>query len=59
MLLKLDISKAKSKLGWNPVWGLSHTLEKIVNWHQAWLNKEDMQAICLLEVEEYTRDMNK
>ena len=57
--LKLDFSKAKSKLDWNPVWELSHTLEKIVNWHQAWLNKEDIQARCLAEIEEYTKDMNK
>jgi CDP-glucose 4,6-dehydratase len=57
--LKLDISKAKSKLGWSPVWELSQTLEKIVIWHQAWLNKEDMQAACLTEIEEYTRDINK
>ena len=56
--LKLDISKAESKLGWNPVWELSQTLEKIIVWHQAWLNKEDMQAVCLAEIEEYTRDMN-
>ena len=56
--LKLDISKAKSKLGWNPLWSLNDTLEKIVNWHQAWLNKEDMQTICLKEIEEYTKDMN-
>jgi CDP-glucose 4,6-dehydratase len=57
--LKLDITKAKSKLGWNPLWSLSDTLEKIVHWHQAWLNKEDMQAECLAEIEEYTKDMNK
>jgi CDP-glucose 4,6-dehydratase len=57
--LKLDISKAESKLGGKPVWELSYTLEKIISWQRAWLNKEDMQAICLLEVEEYTRDMNK
>ena len=57
--LKLDISKAKSKLGWSPVWELSQTLEKIVSWHQAWLNKDDIQAVCLTEIEEYTRDMNK
>jgi CDP-glucose 4,6-dehydratase len=55
--LKLDISKAKSKLGWSPVWKLSQTLEKIVSWHQAWLNKEDMQAICLAEIKEYTRNI--
>ena len=57
--LKLDITKAKSKLDWYPVWELSHTLEKIIGWHRAWLNKEDIQAICLAEIEEYTRDMNK
>jgi len=57
--LKLDIAKAKSKLDWHPVWELSHTLEKIIGWHRAWLDKEDMQAICLAEIEEYTRDMNK
>ena len=57
--LKLDIAKAKAKLGWNPVWELSHTLEKIIGWHRAWLDKEDMQAMCLAEIKEYTRDMNK
>jgi hypothetical protein len=44
---------------WNPVWELSYTLEKIIGWHMAWLDKEDMQAECLTEIEEYTRDMNK
>jgi CDP-glucose 4,6-dehydratase len=59
VFLKLDIVKAKSKLGWQPVWELSYTLEKIIGWHRAWLDKEDMQAVCLAEIEEYTRDMNK
>ena len=57
--LKLDISKSKSKLDWNPVWELSHTLEKIIDWHRAWLDKEDIQVICLAEIEEYTRNMSK
>ncbi len=57
--LKLDISKAKLKLNWKPVWGLSQTLERVVAWHRAWLNKKDMQVICLLEIKKYTRDMNK
>ena len=56
--LKLDISKAKFKLGWSPVWELSQTLEKIINWHQAWLNKEDIQAVCLAEIKEYMRGMS-
>jgi CDP-glucose 4,6-dehydratase len=56
--LKLDISKAESKLGWKPVWELNHALEKIIDWHQAWLNKEDIQAICLSEIKEYMVDMS-
>ena len=57
--LKLDISKAQSKLGWRPTWKLSNTLEKITDWHRAWLDQEDMQAVCLAEIEEYMEDMNK
>ena len=57
--LKLDISKAQSKLGWKPVWDLSHTLDKIIDWNKAWLNKEDMKTVCLAEIKEYMRDMSK
>jgi len=54
--LKLDVSKAKSRLGWQPTWHLEQTLEKIVDWHQAWLNQEDMQALCLKEIQDYMQD---
>ena len=57
--LQLNISKAKSKLGWKPTWGLSYTLEKIIIWHRAWHNKEDMQAICLAEIVEYAGNLNE
>jgi len=56
--LKLDISKAKSRLNWHPTWRLEQTLAKIINWHQAWLNEADMQELCLKEINEYMRDMN-
>ena len=56
--LKLDISKAKSQLGWQPVWELSRTLDKIIAWHRSWLSQEDMQAASLAEIEEYMKDMN-
>jgi len=56
--LKLDISKAKSKLNWQPTWQLEKTLERTTQWHQMWLNKVDMQHICLNEINDYMRDMN-
>lgn len=31
--LKLDISKARSRLGWTPVWSLETALQKIVEWN--------------------------
>jgi len=57
-LLKLDITKARSRLDWRPIWGLDQSLDRIVAWHQAWLKKKDMQALCLAEIEEYIRDMH-
>ena len=56
--LKLDISKAESRLGWKPAWGLNQTLEKIITWHKDWLDKKDMRVVCLSEIKEYTNDMN-
>lgn len=56
--LKLDISKAKSRLNWSPTWRLEQTLTKIINWHQAWLNEADVKGLCLKEINEYMRDMN-
>jgi len=56
--LKLDISKAKSQLDWQPVWELSRTLDKIIAWHRSWLSQEDMQTVSLAEIEEYMKDMN-
>jgi CDP-glucose 4,6-dehydratase len=51
--LKLDISKAKKGLGWQPRWGLSTALEKTAEWHQAWASKADMRAKCLEQIAEY------
>ncbi len=51
--LKLDCSKAKMRLDWQPVWDLSTTLNKIVNWQKAWINKEDMKQYTINEIKEY------
>jgi CDP-glucose 4,6-dehydratase len=56
--LKLDSSKAKVRLNWRPTWRLKQTLEKIVHWHQAWLNEEDMHNACLQEITSYIYERN-
>jgi CDP-glucose 4,6-dehydratase len=51
--LKLDISKAGSRLGWQPRWDLSCTLDRIVEWHQAWLAGADVKKLCLAQIAAY------
>jgi len=54
--LKLDISKAKTELGWSPVWGLKHTIKKIVDWHRCWLKGQDMQEMCFKQIASFSND---
>ena len=41
-LLKLDITKAKSKLGWKPRWNLERSIDNTIQWYQAYLKNENM-----------------
>ncbi len=51
--LKLDCSKARSKLGWRPRWNLTATLESITHWHKEYSKKSDMRALCQQQINEY------
>ena len=53
--LKLDISKAKNRLKWEPKWELNTTLDLIVEWQQNYLKGADMNTICLQEIKKYTK----
>jgi len=51
--LKLDCSKVKSRLKWEPKWNLDITLDLIVKWHQGWISGKNIQKQCLKEIEAY------
>ena len=51
--LKLDSSKAKDRLGWQPRWRLHDALHKTLEWHQAWRNGADMHALTLAQIAQY------
>lgn len=53
--LKLDCSKTKGELGWEPKWGLEIALEKIIHWHRAFLAKDNMRALTLKQIDEYIK----
>ncbi len=51
--LKLDCSKARAMLGWQPRWHLALAIEKIVEWHRALAQGADMRALTLLQIKQY------
>lgn len=51
--LKLDSSKAKSRLEWQARWRLQAALQKTLEWHQAWRHGEDMHALTLSQIAQY------
>lgn len=51
--LKLDCSKAKSRLGWQPRWPLAQTIDHIVAWHKAHAAGADMRALTLAQIATY------
>lgn len=54
-LLKLDISKAKTELNWEPKWNLETTLNSIIQWHESWLDGSDMRLTTLNQIIDYEK----
>lgn len=52
--LKLDISKARSRLGWQPALTLSQSLQMIVDWYRDYKNKADMRYAVLEQISTYS-----
>jgi len=51
--LKLDCSKAKSRLQWTPQWRLEYALQKSVAWYKAWHQGTDMKKFTLAQMADY------
>jgi CDP-glucose 4,6-dehydratase len=51
--LRVDSSKAKIRLGWQPRWHLLAALEKTLAWHSDWKNGADMIRTSLAQITDY------
>jgi len=49
-ILKLDISKAKTKLGWRPRWSLDKAIDNTIIWHQAFRENTNMYDFSLNQI---------
>lgn len=53
--LKLDCSKARSRLGWEPRLNLSTALGFVVEWYKAYLNSENIAKITQQQIESFSK----
>jgi len=57
--LKLDCSKAKMHLDWQPRWHLDKALEAVIEWHRAHLMGNDMYELTLRQIGAYNTTITK
>ena len=57
--LKLDCSKAKSVLNWNPVWDVATAIQKTVEWSKAYYDNQEIEKITHQQLEEYLKEICK
>ena len=51
--LKLDSTKAKARLEWQPKWNIEKTLQETVNWYRAYQLDHNMKEITLAQIKNY------
>jgi len=54
--LRLDISKARSRLDWQPRWPLARCLETLVEWQRGYLAQADLRALTLAQIAAFEAD---
>ena len=54
IFLKLDTTKLKEKLGWEPVWHMDRAVSAITGWTKAWVrSNEAANEEMLQQIREY------
>jgi CDP-glucose 4,6-dehydratase len=57
-LLKLDVTKARERLGWQPRWDLATAVRMTVAWYRAWQgggSATELRQLMLEQIEAYTQ----
>lgn len=56
--LKLDCSKSKMRLNWQPRWSLGQALTSIIDWQKAYQSGQDMREFSLGQIALYSEKSN-
>ena len=52
-LLRLDISRARQELGWEPKWEMEKTVTQIVDWYKGFSEGKDALELCQKQINEF------
>jgi CDP-glucose 4,6-dehydratase len=61
-LLKLDASKARSLLGWKPIYDVCEAVERTISWHKNFykgMSKEELYEFTVREILDYVNRMSE
>jgi CDP-glucose 4,6-dehydratase len=53
--LRLDSSRARNALGWQPQWDLDHALTSIVDWYRTFAAGGSIRDVTLAQIRDYSR----
>lgn len=55
-ILRLDSSRAREQLAWQPRWQIEKALSATISWHKTWMTAADMHAFTLNQIERFQAD---
>lgn len=55
--LKLDCSKAKSYLHWNPIWNVEKGIDMTVEWSKAYYEDQNIEDVTSRQINEYLKEI--
>ena len=53
--LRVDSSRARTKLGWRPAWDLDEAIDRTVAWYQAFEADADMRTTTQEQIESFSK----
>lgn len=56
--LKLDSTRIRNTLKWEPCWGINEAIEAVVEWSKAYLLGGDVKCVMEKQIEEYLKKYN-
>ena len=57
-ILKLDITKAKTLLGWAPAWNIEQSIKATVDWYKSY-RMDNMYQFCCQQIESYVDNISR